>query len=123
MYDDTDLVQDRDSETDLRLAIGDIESRRVSVGDAYRSIHLGLGLILFQIGQARVLWTMIAILVAYIGLAWLTMSVLVVLAGLLVLGLTALYVEAKIEDWVADYNDRLDSEIRRLLADAADEDS
>ena len=40
----------------------------------------------------------------------------VAVGGLVVLGLTAFYVEAKIEDWVAEYNERLDSEIRRLLA-------
>ena len=120
MFDETDT--EGGSETGLRLAITDVESRRVSVGDAYRSIHLGFGLVLFQIGQARVVWLEIAILVAYVGLLVFTMSIVVALGGLLVLGLTAIYIEVHIEDWVAQHNERLDSEIRRLMANVADDD-
>jgi hypothetical protein len=128
MRDWEDQLSDR-SEADLRADITEIQSRRVPVGEAYRSIHLGFGLILFEIGHGRVVWLQILILAADVAMVLAARSnpdlavpaAVAVLASLFVLWLLSIYVEASLEDWLAEYNARLDGEIRRLLAPEADD--
>ena len=108
-----------DDEGELRRAVGEMESRRIAPGDAYRSIHLGFGLILFSIGQAWVVWLQVAILAAGIGLIAATQSIPVTIAWLLALAVVSIYIELHIEDWVKKHNDRVDAEIRQLMATAA----
>jgi hypothetical protein len=118
-------------EADLRRQITEIQARRVAVGEAYRSIHLGIGLVLFQIGHARVVWLQTLILAsdAVIALAsranpdLTALAVVAVLASLVVLWLVSLFVEDHMEEWLAEYNARLDGEIRRLLSAGADEEA
>ena len=108
-----------DDEAELRRAVTEMESRRVALGDAYRSIHLGFGLILFAIGRGWAFWLEVVVLAAGIGLIPATRSIPVAIAWLLALVVVSIYIELHIEQWVKEHNDRVDAEIRQRLATAA----
>ena len=109
-------------EDDLRAAIDRLQRERVSVGDAYRSIHLGLGLILFDLGKGRVVLVMLATLAAMAAVAALTLNPVLVLIGLGILIVEGIVVEASIEDWVEDHNAAVDERIKAVLSQREAED-
>lgn len=111
------------SEMDIRRRIAELEAERVTLGDAYRSIHLGLGSILFTLGRANVLVVEVGILLASGALFLATRWVLLPLLGLVALVIWSLYIEFSIESWVEEHNKRIDDEIRLLLHGGADEQS
>jgi hypothetical protein len=88
----------------------DWDDEPITVGEAYRSVHIGLGLALFRIGKGWV-WILeaLAIGIMLLGLLWVTIqpavTAIVEIVGLVVLAATALTVEFRLEDWVNDYND------------------
>ncbi len=96
----------------------DREEERTTVGEAYRSVNLFLGLALFTIGKGWV-WLMEAAIIAAMLASLLVVSsapavtVVVVVIGVVALVAIGLIVQFSLEDWVNDYNDRLDQERRR----------
>jgi hypothetical protein len=112
-----------DEEQALRMRIAEIEANRVTVGEAYRSIHRGLGVVLFSMGKAYAPLTMVGILVADVALALVTRWFVVPLLGMAALFIWGLYIEFSIEDWVDENNARVDDEVRQVLKEAADENS
>ncbi|HEX7491920.1 MAG TPA: hypothetical protein VF337_09495 [Candidatus Limnocylindrales bacterium] len=105
-----------DSEATLRAEIAELESRRLTVRDAYTSIFHEFGLILFKLGHPLVFVAMIAILVTDIAVILLTRSLFLALIGAMVLVGAGLYTESHLEKWVNEYNAEIDEQIRRLLA-------
>lgn len=104
-----------DPEGDLRLRVSEIEAKRVSAGEAYRSIHLGLGLVLFRIEQPKAAIAVILTLAATAAGVAITQSWIVGVAGLVPIAVIAIWIEASIENWVAEHNARVDDQVRELL--------
>ena len=116
-----------DEEQELRGRIAEIERRRITVGDAYRSIHLGFGTVLFRIGKGWIVWLEVLATIdtglAALAAATLTpMALILCLLGLLAVAALGIATEVMIEDWVAEYNAGLDEELRLALRDAAGDD-
>jgi hypothetical protein len=98
-----------------RQDLQDLVAERVTAGEAYRSLHLGLGLVLFRVGKGWVvLLEMLLLLIAVLGTLAIQ-SPLPALLAVIVLFIVGVYTEVSLEDWVDEYNARVDEEIRQAL--------
>ena len=109
-------------EDELRAEIARLESERVSLGEAYRSIHRGPGLVLIRLGKGGVLLIIAGTLGLIATLTVLTESWLVGIAGVVLLLVESIAVEASIEGWVEDHNAGVDERVRSLLAQQTPDD-
>ena len=90
-------------------------AERITAGEAYRSVHLGPGLVLFRLGKGWIVLVEVLILLAMaVGIVALQ-SVLAAILGIIGLIVMGVYTEAGLEDWVAAYNARVDEDIRHAL--------
>ena len=96
----------------------DSGDRHVTVGEAYRSLHLGFGLVLMRIGKGWVVALELAICAAMIASVPLFANPIVIVAGVVALLGMSLWQETNLEDWVDEHNARVDAQIRRERASA-----
>lgn len=112
-----DEVGEPRGEAELRAAIEAVERRRIDPSDARLSFYQGIpGGILLELGRAWVFGLEIAILVIVVALTISLGSWPVAAAGLLLLALVSGYAAIQLDDWVDEHNDRLDGQLRALLA-------
>jgi hypothetical protein len=111
-----------DREADLRAAMADIESRRVSLVEAYHSWAPRHRLVMVRVGKAYVLWVTLAVLAVELAGALALRSVLIVVIAFVTAGVVSLVADAMLDAWVDEHNARLDAPIKSLLADASYED-
>jgi hypothetical protein len=96
----------------------DWDDEPITVGEAYRSVDIGLGLALFRIGKGWV-WIFDASVIGLmlLGLLWVSVepavSAIVEIVGLVVLVATSVMIEFRLEDWVNEYNEERAEERKR----------
>ena len=113
-------------ESELKLAIDDIQARRISVGGAYRRLYFMPDFaVLWQIGRRKTavalagLYALSAVAIVTVVVAgsllpvWLAIGILVVVGGVVIVADWAVVIA--LEVWVEEYNASLDQEIRRIM--------